>query len=276
MFGSWSSLPIPDGGPVSQIYKYKGPLTFPAYSPASPPPPDPAFTVPPDEQSFYKYFAKVRRATDVTREHLDVLNVSVAYDVPVQDMLGSSGASGAQWLPSDGDGGDGVRDETWAERRRELLIDNDVASEVMGRLRRDVKLGHMYKFFQSLEMVLPYYGTPAECAAYAAEQLAEQQQQQQQQQQQNDQHEHHEQHTPQHADSSAMDIDSPDSHNEHGKRPAAAEIPHLAKKDRASPESDPAASADRRDDRFSMPERFRDDMIKNFIEPICWGHGVRV
>ncbi|KAF8241631.1 hypothetical protein K440DRAFT_622806 [Wilcoxina mikolae CBS 423.85] len=253
MFGNWSSLPAtsgPDG--VPQIYKYKGPLIFPGYNPASPPS-DPSFTIPPGERSFYSYFAKVRRATDVTRHHLDVLNVSVSHNVPVTDLVGGS----AEWLPNDDD------DKIWNERQTELLIENHVANEVMARVRRDVKLGHMYKFFQSLEMVLPYYGTPEECAAAEMEKEKERQQQQRKQEEE--------------GGNDKMDIDSADSpSNDNGKRPASGEASgshHTAKKDRASPESE---LQEKKEDKFSMPERFRDDLVKNFIEPICWGHGVRV
>lgn len=248
MFGNWSSLPVssgPDG--VSQIYKYKGPLVFPGYNPASPPS-DPSFAIPPGERSFYSYFAKVRRATDVTRHHLDVLNVSVSHNVSVQDLVG-----GSEWLPKEDD-------KIWAERQTELLIENHVANEVMARLRRDVKLGHMFKFFQSLEMVLPYYGTTEECAAAEMEKEKEKERQRKQDDQVD-----------------KMDIDSADSpSNDNGKRPASGEATgshHAAKKDRASPESE---LQEKKEDKFSMPERFRDDLVKNFVEPICWGHGVRV
>ncbi|KAI5783474.1 hypothetical protein FPQ18DRAFT_419152, partial [Pyronema domesticum] len=244
MFGNWSSLPIshgPDGQPVlSQIYKYKGPLSFPGYG-ASTSKSDPTFPCPANERSFYSYFAKVKRATDVTREHLDLLNVSVEYNVPVQDLVG-----GTEWLPKDDD-------EIWAEREKELLIENNVATEVMARIRRDVKLGHMYKFFQSLEMVLPYYGTPEECAAEEEKLKAQ---------------------GTDGADK--MDIDGGDP-NDNGKRPAVGEASgdHAAKKDKTDAEEE-TEDTQKKEEKFSMPERFRDDLVKNFVEPICWGHGVRL
>jgi hypothetical protein len=250
MFGNWSAYPVGTGvAATSQIYKYKGPLTFPGYSSAPPTKAtDPTFTLPAGERSFHSYFAKIRRATDVTPQHLDVLNFSVSYDVPVEELVG-----GTEWIPRGGDG-----DEIWAERERELLIENSVANEVMARLRRDVKLGHMYKFFQAVEMVAPYYGTPEECAAYAAEQSKK--------------YEDEEQAKKRDA-VDQMEIDSP-SPNDNGKRPAAEEAAGTAKKDRASPESED--KPEKKEEKFSMPERFRDDLVKNFLEPICWGHGVRV
>ncbi|KAI5850603.1 hypothetical protein BZA05DRAFT_374232 [Tricharina praecox] len=243
MFGSWSSYPVGDGSRsavICQIFKYKGPLTFPEYSASavsqessssSSSSSESTFAVPDGERNFYTYFAKIKRATDVTPQHLDVLNLSVSYDVPVEDLVG-----GKEWLPKDED------DEIWAERKRELLIENDTAYQVMARIRRDIKLGHMYKFFQALEMVTPYYGMPDESEAAA----------------------------------SMMDIDSPSPpSNDNGKRPASEEAAGTAKKDRASPESDPSPEG-KKEEKFSMPERFRDDLVKNFVEPICWGHGVRV
>lgn len=217
--------------------------------------------MPEGERSFYSYFAKIRRATDVTPQHLDLLNLSVSYDVPVEELVGGS----TEWIPRDGDG-----DETWAERQRELLIENSVANEVMARIRRDVKLGHMYKFFQSLEMVAPYYGTPEECVEYAAEQLKKEEEGQRDQ--------HKKQHEAVASAVDKMEIDDSPVPNDNGKRPASEEAAGTAKKDRASPESDADDLPDKvkKEDTFSMPERFRDDLVKNFVEPICWGHGVRV
>jgi len=266
MFGGWSSYPVDSSrsSAVCQIFKYKGPLTFPKYSASavsqSPSSSDSAFAIPDGERDFYTYFAKIKRATDVTPQHLDVLNVSVSYDVPVEELVG-----GKEWLPRDDDS------EIWIERKRELLIENDTAYQVMARIRKDVKLGHMYKFFHALEMVTPYYGMPDECAAYEVEQASRAGEDAEQQKLRLKKREEEAE-----GAASMMDIDSPSPpSNDNGKRPASEEAVGTAKKDRASPESE-IVPEDKKEEKFSMPERFRDDLVKNFVEPICWGHGVRV
>jgi hypothetical protein len=47
-----------------------------------------------------------------------------------------------------------------------------------------------------------------------------------------------------------------------------------AKDENASKEDE--KEKDEEETKFDMPERFREELIKNFIEPICWGYGVRV
>lgn len=269
MFGNWSAIPVSGTAEgLTQIQKYSGPLTFPRYT-TKPSSAQTPLRVPAnaDSRSIYAYFAAIKRATDVTQEHLDVLNVSVEYDVDVEQLLDGTDA----WFPVDSD-------EVWSERKRELEIENTVANEVMGRIRRDVKLGHMYKFFQSVEMVAPYYGTPEEVVAEAAKKAAE------------DLNPKSKETvltigSPSPAnDVDKMEIDStePES-NGNGKRPASEPALGTAKRDRATPETDPIAPLDgeailktKKKEKFSMPERFRDDLVKNFVEPICWGHGVRV
>jgi len=262
MFGTWASFPVGEGScssAICQIFKYKGPLAFPEYSASavsrSSSSSDSPFAVPDGERNFYTYFAKIKRITDVTPQHLDVLNLSVSYDVPVEDLVG-----GKEWLPKDED------DEIWAERKRELLIENDTAYQVMARIRRDIKLGHMFRFFQALEMVTPYYGTPDECAAYEAEQAGKGEEDAEQQELTQKREEEA---------ASMMDIDSPSPpSNDNGKRPASEEASGTAKKDRASPESDTTLEG-KKEEKVLMPERFRDDLVRSFVEPICWGHGVR-
>ncbi|KAI5776817.1 hypothetical protein EDC01DRAFT_681013 [Geopyxis carbonaria] len=244
MFGNWGVIPLPslngaEGQKVfSNIKQHSGPLPFPVYH-ASTKPSDPTFPHPATEASFYHWFQKIRRVTDVTREHLDALNLSVEHDVPVDQLVPAS------FIPADDDA-------VFAERTRELMLDNATASETIARIRRDIKLGHMFKFYQTVEMMAPYYDLSEPAPAEAA------------------------------MDVDAAAPDSP-SNNDNGKRPASPSLspdPGTPKK----PHTDADAPADDADadvpakpeEKFSVPDRFREDMIRNFIEPLCWAYGVRV
>jgi len=264
MFGNWASLAIPSphdsNAGNSSIKRYTGRLTFPSYKSLTPS--NPTFPVPPGERDFYSYFAKIRRATDVTKEHLECLNVEVENDVPVADMVPDSGGE---------EGG------FFSERRAELLIENDAASEALARTRRDIKLGHFYRFFQSVEMVRVYYGAPEDDDAKKGEEIAEK-----------------------------MTVDLPigtgsdaASNGAAAKRKAEEQMPvpdtgalPVEKKGKSTDGMEEAAKReealkdetskekekekDEEEMKFEMPERFREELIKNFVEPICWGYGVRV
>lgn len=149
--------------------------------------------------------------------------------------------------------------QEWNERVRECLLDNETAFQVVGRTRRDIKLGNMYRFFQSLELVEPYYDL-----------------------------------TPQKETGEEKDT------NENGKRPASPDVvmtdapPAVEKNETRDVEMKDATAAaaaeekkdeapktnpiirDRTDEKWSMPERFREDLLKAFVEPLSWNSNVRV
>lgn len=185
MFGNWALGPRNQAG-LSNIKRHTGPLSFPPYHvPAGSSP----FSFPATERSFTHFFSKIRRATDLTPAHLASLGVVVHDNVPWESLFPTD--------PSDTYTEKHRAEE--AERERELLLDNETAFQVLARERRDVKLGHMYRFYQAVELVEPYY-----------------------------------------------DLSDTAAQNE---------------------------TVD--DDEFSLPERFREDMIQNFIDPLCWQWGLR-
>lgn len=242
MFTNWASVVAqPRHGesastPVKPPTSFYGPKIFPSYTSTSDPS-KPSFTPPADEKSFYSYIQKIKKATDATANHLDTLGVSVEYDVPVENMLPEG-----NWFPEEGD-------KTFTERERELLIANEDAFEVLARRNREIKLGHMYRFFQTMELVNPYYSTRPE----------------------------------------SLPSSSPGDEASGlacGKRKAEEEVGGgMEKRGRAAEmtqQSNSGPSGQKKDDKrektekFSMPEKFREELVKNFIEPICWGYGVRV
>lgn len=191
MFGGWNiTLPPRNSGGPDPTPREPLVLSFPSCSTNSPH--DPTFT-----KGVHQLFRSIRKLPDITPEHLESLNVSVEYDVPLEDFIptypphGSASESSAtvQYLPDEN--GEGPKNATYAERKKELLIPNDHAFDTLQRIRRDIKLGHFYKFYQSLELVSTYYNSKD--GAFAG-----------------------------------------------------------------------------------MPERFREDLVKNFVEPICWGYNSRL
>ena len=180
MFGNWALGPRNQAG-FSNIKRHSGPLSFPPYHV----PTGTSFAYPETERSFTSFFAKIKRATDLTPEHLASLGVVVKDNTPWESLFPAEPPKDEKQAAED------------AERERELGLDNETAFQVLARERRDVKLGHMYRFFQAVELVEPYYDL--------------------------------------------------------------------------SPTADPANN----DDDFSLPERFREDMVQHFIDPLCWQWGLR-
>ncbi|KAI5807976.1 hypothetical protein DFH27DRAFT_638341, partial [Peziza echinospora] len=141
-------------------------------------PRDPKFT-----KDLYTLFRQIRKLPDISPEHLESLNVSLEYDVPLEKLIPSPPPA-----PEKPTGDEAA--ETFAERKRELLVPNQHAFETLARTRRDIKLGHFYRFYQSLELVSAYY------------------------------------------------------------KPTGAFL--------------------------GMPEKFREDLVKNFVESLCWGYNARL
>lgn len=239
MFTNWASIVVqPRHGeaavpPLRPPAPFSGPKVFPRYT-SFPDPSKPSFTPPADEKSFYSFIQKIKKATDANTNHLDTLGVSAEYDVPVENMLPEG-----NWFPEEGD-------KTFAERERELLISNADALEVLARRNREIKLGHMYRFFQTMELVGPYYFTGPGCRS-----------------------------------SSSPGDDESGSGS--GKRKAEEVEGGVEKRGRAAEMTQQLGSGlggedgeKEKPEKFGMPEKFREELVKNFIEPICWGYGVRV
>lgn len=252
MFNNWAGL-IGQGiansstlaeHPSKPPVAFTGPKIFPRYTP--PARDAPTFTPPPEESSFYSYFGKIKKATDVTPTHLNVLGASVEYDVPLERILPEG-----TWMPLDDD-------KVFSERRSELLIANDDASDVLSRRRKDIKLGHMYKFFQSVDFIKPYYRVES-------------------------------------VSSPPAPMSPPTDESGKAKRKAEEELLDSGVEKRGKPEhqQQQQSSASGGDTimttpgekstgeagdgrKFEVPDRFREDLVRNFIEPICWGYGVRI
>ena len=194
MFGGWA-LPAPPKQSAEAVKREPLILTFPSCLVTSPQ--DPTFS-----KGVYNLFRQIRKLPDITPKHLECLNVSLEYDVPLEQFLptttilpvASDGAEQAltsvvSYLPTED--GEGAKNRTYWDRKKELNVPNNHAYESLARIRRDVKLGHFYRFFQSLELVSSYYGTEGQAHC-------------------------------------------------------------------------------------GMPEKFREDMVKNFVEPLCWGYNARL
>lgn len=282
MFGNWGLTPT--GGDRKQIHasvkRHVGPVPFP---PLYSPPAVAATTstsavtasvapfgngISEDAKSFYSHFQKVRRITDLDATHFSALNISVSQNLPISSLVPSDAIpidtaedpanppepprlSRDDPQPS----AEEKAQQEWNERVRECLLDNDTAFQVVGRTRRDVKLGNMYRFYQCLELVEPYYDL-----------------------------------TPQGEEAGTET-------NENGKRPASPDVvmtdaptekkeaEDVEMKDAAlsgteekkeeAPKTGPIVR-DRSDEKWSMPERFREDLLKSFVEPLSWNSNVRV
>ncbi|RPA72133.1 hypothetical protein BJ508DRAFT_217360 [Ascobolus immersus RN42] len=155
----------------------------------TPPPIDPTFglaTYTPSPQSslvpkpgagrdhpFYRSFSKVRRLIDITPDHLIALNLHHTHSHALSDLLPEAyhipppspalpAADSPEYL---------ALSETqralldrrrslqtiFAERAAELSIRNSDAFDTLARIRRDLKLGNMFRFFQTVELVTAYF-----------------------------------------------------------------------------------------------------------------------
>lgn len=197
MFVSWNILPLNNPVGAEEIASHEPlMLSFPQCLTKSPH--DPTFS-----KNVHQLFKQIRKLPDITPEHLECLNVSVEYDVPLGNFLPAypphphttpsqpestattAASSSPAYFPDEN--GEGRRDKIFSERKKELELSNDLAFQALQRIRRDVKLGHFFRFYHSLELVVAYYN-PKDCAF------------------------------------------------------------------------------------TGMPEKFREELVKNFIEPICWGY----
>ncbi|TGZ76518.1 hypothetical protein EX30DRAFT_245521 [Ascodesmis nigricans] len=314
MFGSWGLVNPSNQTDRSTIRnsvkRHRGPLPFPPlYSPPPPPPSsslddpepiDPFTTGLPPDHTFYRFFQQIRRITDVTPAHFAALNITIQQNLPLSSIIDSrfipednpellaeltaAAASNARPVRN-ADGTLAVKVETkeekdtkeWIERCRECLIDNDTAFQAAARIRRDIKLGNLYRFYQALEMVDPYY----DLTPLSEEELAKSEGE---------------------GDAAAAGKKVLEQ-NGNGKRPASPELMEVDEKPAGDADGDvemtepgkegesaststattPASAAtgapppkDRSKEKWNMPERFREDMIKNFIDPLCWNYQIRV
>ncbi|KAL7274617.1 hypothetical protein RUND412_002480 [Rhizina undulata] len=274
MFSNWSTIALhnnPSTGPSDSTLKpsaaFSGTLVFPRYTNTPSESKPPTFTVPAsaNAKSFYSYFQRIRKASDITREHLDVLGVEVEYDVPAEDILPEASKTtkplkkdGTEeeggWFPDD-------EDAMFKERKRELLIKNQDAYDSLARINKTIKLGHMYRFFQNVELVSTYYVVETSDTTYPAEAA-----------------------DPSVIPSTTVMSVGVAAGEGACKRKADEETQGgVEKKGRPEilvpPDKDAEEIKDveeEKKERFAMPEKFREEMVKNFVEPLCWAYGVRV
>jgi len=153
------------------------------------PVPDPAFGTSGNPEEFLKKLRRIKRLIDVQPEHLRALNVAITPDLDIDQLVPSAAIVPSEETPEHDPRTSKIA-KFFAERLTELTIENEAAFDTLARLRRDLKLGHFYRFFQSVELVNSYY----------------------------------------------------------------------------NPAKGPTSG---------MPDRFREDLVKNFLEPLGWGFGIR-
>jgi hypothetical protein len=251
MFSNWSSIVPqsrpgePDFTPIKPPAPFQGNKVFPTYT-SVPDPSKPSFTPPADAKSFYSYIQKIKKATDVTPNHLDSLGVSVEYNVPIEKMVPEG-----NWLPEDDD-------KVFSERKKELLIANEDAFDVLAKRNKEIRLGHMYRFFQAMELVKPFYPTEPESSRSPS--------------------------SPSDGEEKfelASGKRKPEENVEGGveKKGKTTEITQehdTGVSGEEGKEGEKKSDKKEKPGKFQIPEKFREELVKNFIEPICWGYGVRV
>ncbi|KAF3902439.1 hypothetical protein ABW21_db0200747 [Orbilia brochopaga] len=101
---------------------------------------DTTSNTPPDLASLTAAFAAIRKPSDITQDQLKLLNVSYTYDLPLSAVIPE------KYHPDETDD-----TSAFAQRRRELSVENNDAYDFIARRRRDIKIGNFYRFFQAAE-----------------------------------------------------------------------------------------------------------------------------
>lgn len=128
-------------------------LTFPGIDLADrDAPPDPYFKTSGDPREFKKKICKLKRLIDIKPEHLESMNLKLSTNLSIDELIPADNL-----IPNPSIERSEKLFKFIKEREAELLISNDDASASLARIRRDIKLGHMFRFFQSAELVLTYY-----------------------------------------------------------------------------------------------------------------------
>ncbi|KAF3922019.1 hypothetical protein ABW20_dc0105981 [Dactylellina cionopaga] len=227
MFANWNLLLPPDkdqAPPRAPVVK-KARLTSVTYprclslsstvAPTSPP-------SPPELEALSRLFGTVRKSSDITVEHLQLLNVSYSYDLPLSSLIP------AKYLPDEKD-----EKSPFNQMKKEVCLENQDAYDVIARRRRDLKIGNFYKFFQTAEMVELLLSSEAESSASAAAAAAS---------------------------SSSSTMTTPMS-------PPGKDITD----GHATGSSGGAVNAAAR-----SSARYREELLRHFVDPIAWGFEMRI
>ncbi|KAF3907656.1 hypothetical protein AA313_de0206077 [Arthrobotrys entomopaga] len=99
---------------------------------------------PPDFDTLTQIFSTIKKHTDITAAHLNVLNVSYTYDLPLSSII-----------PTKYHADENEADEKslFNQRKTEVSVDNQDAYDYISRKKRNIKIGSFYKFYQTAEMV---------------------------------------------------------------------------------------------------------------------------
>lgn len=147
------------------------PVTFPIYEAL-----DSAHRIGrPAQTDFQSLFSKVTKPTDISKDHSEALNVEICYPCPVDQLLPPT-PDGTSYLPplapQDAINAASYAEATKAEpavsrkrkefddRLTELRVDNDTAYRTISRLLRNgaaARLAYMRKFWEGLEGMSQYW-----------------------------------------------------------------------------------------------------------------------
>ncbi|KAK6520956.1 hypothetical protein TWF506_001192 [Arthrobotrys conoides] len=98
----------------------------------------------PSLESITQLFSTLRKPSDVLPSHLQLLNVSYTYDLPLSSLIPT------KYHPDENDSDE---NSVFNQRKKEIVVENQDAYDFIARRRRDIKIGNFYKFFQAMEMV---------------------------------------------------------------------------------------------------------------------------
>lgn len=231
------------------------PVNFPAHNPTG-------SHAPSDDSSnetLAKLFTSLKKPSDVSAKHIDALNVRVRRDVPLQELIPPSFLPPPSWTESPAkvppnesvrpecqlsNGSKAPGHEIYYARLQELLFDNDAAfRRVLRQLPRPgqqpVSPAHFRKFWVNLELMSEYWDTSLDNESGSPTKEVTQ---------------------------SAMELDHKDSGKPHDKAP-----------DKAPDHEAPKSYKGRRIGTGSqMPELYREETVRYFVETIAWAFGCQV
>ncbi|KAF3098983.1 hypothetical protein TWF569_010078 [Orbilia oligospora] len=119
-------------------------ITYPRCIPLCTPPPQDTPSTVPSLESITQLFSTLRKPSDVLPSHLQLLNVSYTYDLPLSSIVPT------KYHPNENDSDE---NSPFNQRKNEIVVENQDAYDFIARRRRDIKIGNFYKFFQAMEMV---------------------------------------------------------------------------------------------------------------------------
>jgi len=228
------------------------PLSFPAYTPTS----SQASTGDASKQELAKLFVALKKPSDVTAEHLEALNVRVTRDVALNDLVPRLCLPPSSWreAPANLPAYESIRPESklsngaaapghdvYYARLQELLFDNDAAFRRIVRQpqrpgQQPVSPAHFRKFWVNLELMSEYWDTSLDNDTDVSSKEAVQSQ--------ND----------------AMDVDELRADPDKGTSDGAKKTYKGRRIGTGS----------------QMPELYRDDTVRYFVETIAWAFGCQV